>query len=134
MKSFNLITFLEEPTRLQELKTAIARPLEEFRRGRSVRGGVAPVELLTQNTSIPLYRRHVRQLCKWYLEGSLDLVELEYLASGLDICTDFVPESEELRDAISCLSSLGEYGNAEQTVQDVLKSIEREKGIGSVSG
>ncbi|MEQ1847651.1 MAG: hypothetical protein ABL983_18955 [Nitrospira sp.] len=126
MKSTDLITFLEEPTRLQELKTAIARPLEEFRRGRSVRGGVSPVELSTQDTSISLYRRHVRQLCKWYLEGSLDLVELEYLASGLDICTDFIPESEEVRDAISCLSSLSEYGNARQTVQEIFNSSSKQ--------
>lgn len=126
MKSIDLVAFLEEPTKLQELKTAIARPLEEFRRGRSVRGGVSPVELSTHNTSIPLYRRHVRQLCKWYLEGGLDLFELEYLASGLDICTDFVPESEEVRDAISCLSSLSEYGNARQTVQEILNSISKQ--------
>lgn len=123
MKPIELIAFLDEPTKLQELKVAIARPLEEFRYGKSVRGGVAPVELSTQDTSIPLYRRHVRQLCEWYLEGGLDDVELEYLASGLDICTDFVPESEKVRDAISDLSSLSEYGNARQTVQEIFNSI-----------
>jgi hypothetical protein len=106
MTSTDLITFLDCPDGPQQFKRAVAEPLAIFRRALTTKGySSAPVEITTQKITISIKAKHVRRLCEWYLAGDIDGVEIDYIASALTLCPDFVPESESIN---SCLYGLGE--------------------------
>ena len=106
MTSTGLITFLDCPDGPQQFKQAVAEPLAVFRRALTTKGySSAPVEITTQKIIISIKAQHVRRLCEWYLAGDIDGIEIDYIASALTLCPDFVPESESIN---SCLYGLGE--------------------------
>lgn len=111
MTSTDLITFLESPDGPQQFKRVVAEPLAVFRRARTTKGYCsAPVELTTQKIAISIEAKHVRSLCEWYLAGEIDGIEIDYIASALTLCPDFVPESERIKSCLYSLSGLHDEG------------------------
>ena len=101
MNSTTLITFLDCPDGPQQFKRAAAEPLAIFRRNVTTKGySSAPIEITAQKTTIPIKAKHVRRLCERYLAGEIDGVEIDYVATALTLCPDFVPESESINDAL----------------------------------
>jgi hypothetical protein len=123
MYSTELITFLDQPNGLQLLKRAIAAPVAIFRSALKIRGSSAPVELTMQNTSISIKAKHVRRLCEWYRAGDIDGVEIEYIASALTLCPDFVPESENIKSALYGLSELCQADDEGARVLEIYKEV-----------
>ncbi len=104
MTSVQLLELLGLPGKGQQLRDAIRVPLREFRRGKSERGRSTPVQIQSVGRNIPVSAKHVANLCSFYFGGEIDEVELEYAASLLDLCPDFVFD-ETVKDAIFQLAS-----------------------------
>jgi len=125
MNSTNLITFLDCPDGPQQFKRAAAEPLAIFRRAVTSTGySSAPVELMTQKITLVLKAMHLRRLCEWYLAGDIDAVEIEYIATALALCPDFVFESEGVKDAVYSISELRQLKPHErEKIQAILDSL-----------
>jgi hypothetical protein len=131
MNSTDLITFLDRPDGPQQLKRATAEPLAIFRKAITTRGySSAPVELTTQKITIVLKAKHVRRLCEWYRAGDIDGVEIEYVATALTLCPDFVPESESIKSALYGLGELRQADDERARVQEIYDEMQgEEKGV-----
>ena len=124
MNSTDLITFLDRPDGPQQFRRAAAEPLAIFRRAVMTTGySSAPVEITIQKTRISLKTEHLWRLCKWYIAGDLDGVEIEYVATALALCPDFVPESENVKAAIYGLCELRQADNEKERVQEIYDEV-----------
>lgn len=124
MRSSELIGLLELQEAVHELKRRLAPSLTAFRKGLAIRGGSAPVELITEGKRIVVKALHIRRVCEEYLAGFLDEVEVEYIATALALCPDFAAESEDVQDAIYSLSDLRQCKPHERNkVNEILDSL-----------
>jgi hypothetical protein len=130
MKSSELIRYLEEDGSIVRLKKEIASSVEEFSRGLRVKGGSAPISLALENKEVLIGVSHLKRLCKAYLDGIIDVTELEYLASALDICPDFKFATNDLMEDIRQLSELHGMESSEVLglVRSILQSLDMKTG------
>lgn len=87
-----------------ELKAAIQSALPAFRRGLAERGRSATLEVHEECHGFSITQQQVENLCGWYLSGEIDGVELEYVASLIDVSEDF-QYANNVGDAIFTLST-----------------------------
>jgi hypothetical protein len=66
----------------------------------------------------------VRSLCEWYRAGEIDGVEIEYVASALTLCPDFVPESGSIKSALYSLVELGQADDEPVRVQEIYNEMQ----------
>lgn len=127
----DLITFLDYSDGPQQFKRAVAEPLAIFRRALTTKGySSAPVEITTQKITISIKAKHVRRLCEWYLAGDIDGVEIDYIASALTLCPDFVPESESINSCLYGLGELHSVGNLRSAGEERARVLEIYKEVG----
>ena len=81
MNSSELIGYLEEDGSIVRLKKEIAPSIKEFYDGLRIKGGSAPIIITIENKDVPVGSGHLKMFCLGYLDGILDVTELEYLAS-----------------------------------------------------
>jgi hypothetical protein len=124
VNSAELLDALDLRDQLPTLKQAIAQPLANYRSAVRIRGMSAPIELTTLNKAVLLAGKHVKRLCEWYLKEDLDEVEIEYIANALALCSDFVPESENVQNALYSLSELRQLKpNEREKVLEIFDSL-----------
>ena len=68
---------------------AIQNALPEFRRGLSETGRSALIDLQDEGNNFVITKYELLNLCNWYLTDVIDEVELEYLASAIELSEDF---------------------------------------------
>jgi hypothetical protein len=126
MNSSELIGYLEEDGSIVRLKKEIAPFIKEFYDGLRLKGGSAPIIITIENKDVPVGPGHLKRLCLGYLDGILDVTELEYIASALDISPDFKFSTNDLRESIRELSDLHESESSEvlRFVRSILQSID----------
>jgi hypothetical protein len=76
-----------------------------YRRGLAERGRVCPVEVASDGSLLVVSRPHLEKLCLAYLSGDIDEVELSYVATALELTTDFQFVTKELEECAFFLSS-----------------------------
>jgi hypothetical protein len=126
MKSSELVDYLRENGRIDDLKKRIAPALKEFSDGLQVKGGSAPIILTIENKDIYVGSDEIKRLCMGYLDRTLNAIELGYVASAFDICPDFKFEADSLKEMISELSDshMFEAPEVDKFVKTVVQSLE----------
>jgi len=130
MKSSELVRCLDVDGGIPKLKQKMAVSIKEFSYGLRVKGGSAPISLAIENKEVLVEVIHVKSLCKAYLDGTIDAMELEYVASALDICPDFKFVTDNLREIIRNLSELHQMEPSEIPV--FVKGILQSREIGEI--
>jgi hypothetical protein len=116
---------LLERDAIADVRSAIAAPLQAFRRGLAERGRSAPVVLDREAKSPAVHPSHVRALLEAYVAGKLESVELYYLANVLTLSdADFADTSTR---EISFLLAEGEV--SPQRAWQLLGSALRGVGV-----
>jgi hypothetical protein len=99
LKSSELNNLLSASENGAKIKEAIQSAIPSFRRGLSETGRPAPIDLQDEGQNYPITKYELQNLCNWYLNNVLDEIELEYIASALELSEDFEYEvniAEEL--------------------------------------
>lgn len=94
LTSSELNSILSSQSNCNKLKLAIQNDLPEFRRGKSIIGGTAPISLKDMGNNFILTKSVLANLCNCYLNNAIDEIELEYIASALELSDDFEYEQE----------------------------------------
>jgi hypothetical protein len=89
MKSSELIGLLSSLENGSDLKAAIQTAIPAFRKGLAERGRSAPVDIQDVGRRFEVRHEHIQNLCRWYLDGDINAIELEYVASILDLSEAF---------------------------------------------
>jgi hypothetical protein len=123
VRSSELIALLESEDEIGALRQAIAADMPAYRRGHEV-GGSSPIHVSWGERSVQITLRHVGQICKEFLAGRLDRLEMTYLMTALELCPDFEIASEELADIIGGLADvLIDEADVRRQAEEVLRSI-----------
>jgi len=77
--------------------------ISAYRRGSLERGRSRPIEIQETGVRVTLKRKHISNLCSWYLDNEIDAVELEYIADLIGLCADFEYDST-IEDALQTFS------------------------------
>lgn len=94
LTSSELNSILSSPSNCSKLKLAIQDDLPEFRRGKYIIGGTSPISLKDVGNNFILTKSELANLCNCYLNNAIDEIELEYVASALELSDDFEYEQE----------------------------------------
>jgi hypothetical protein len=127
MHSLELYNLLGGSDNAGKVKLAIADAIPEFKRGLSERGRSAPIKIISDNRSFVIQETHLSNLCSWYAQGQIDDIEIEYIASALDICSDYEFADAHIEDAIKSLSDFMYDGR--DTLKIVQKILHRKTGV-----
>lgn len=96
----------------------------EFRRGMAELGRSMPVYIETTESELIVTATHLDRLCQEYLDGHLDEVELEYVASALELCPDFRCVSSAIEDAVFYLANPVANGSiTPESVREIVQML-----------
>jgi hypothetical protein len=98
--------------------------MSEYRYGLAEKGRSCPVVIRSDGSLLVVAASHLEALCEAFLDEQIDAVELDYLASALELAPDFQFVSEEIEDFTSFLSSQVANGpTTTETVTAVLRAL-----------
>lgn len=83
-----------------------------------------PIYIGATGKDLLLTAAHVERLCQEYLDGHLDEVELEYVASALELCPDFRCASPAIDEAVFFLAdSVANGPITPKSVREILQML-----------
>jgi hypothetical protein len=100
-----LYELLSEPESTAGLRAAIAPVMPEYRLGLAERGRPYPAFVTNDGSLLVLAASHLERLCTAFMNGEIDEAELRYIATALDLATDFQFVSKEIEECAFFLSA-----------------------------
>jgi len=123
MKSSDLHNFLQSPKNGVQFKRAIQPAIPEFHRGLAEHGRSLPVQIEDQGKNFDVTVENLKNLCSWFLAGTIDAVELEYAANLLELSDDF-SYPKNIADELFILGTPDINGTLNhESVRNVLKRL-----------
>ncbi len=105
MLARDLYELLSEPESTAGLRAATAPVMPEYRLGLAERGRPYPAFITSDGSLLVLAASHLKNLCTAFMNGEIDEAELRYIATALDLATDFQFVSKEIEECAFFLSS-----------------------------
>ena len=87
------------------LRAAVAPAMPEYRRGLAERGRSCPVFITSDGSLLVVAASHLERLCTAFLSEEIDEIELSYIATALELASDFQFVSKEIEECAFFLSS-----------------------------
>ena len=92
------------------LRAAVAPAMPEYRSGLAERGRSCPVFVASDGSLLVVAASHLERLCTAFLNGEIGEIELSYIATALDLASDFQFVSKEVEECAFFLSTPEENG------------------------
>jgi len=127
MLARDLYQLLSDPGNGAALREAIAEAMPAYRHGLAEKGRSCPVAVQSDGSLLVISASHLVALCEAFLDEQIDAVELDYLATALELAPDFQFVSEDVEDITSFLSSQEANGPATTEVVTKILRILRER-------
>ncbi|MBN4071860.1 hypothetical protein JYT83_00425 [bacterium AH-315-F18] len=89
---------------IAKLKASIHGPIQVWRDRGRVKGAPPPIEITLEEIDTHITNCDVQTICLAFVDNEIDAIELEYLMSFLDTCSNFSFESEQSRKYVSSFS------------------------------
>ncbi len=119
-----LARFLEGQATVVEVKRVIAVPMAAYRENLRKVGSSRPIVIDRDERIFQIEARHVKRLCEEYLCGNLDEIEVDYLATAIQLIPELSYASEAVEDAIFLISDPEVNGPLSKSlVLEVLNSL-----------
>jgi hypothetical protein len=87
------------------LRAAVAPAMPEYRRGLAEGGRSCPVFITSDGSLLVLAASHLERLCTAFLKGEINEIELRYIATTLELASDFQFVSKEIEECAFFLSA-----------------------------
>ena len=110
------------------LRAAVGPAMPEYRRGLAERGRSCPVFVSSDGSLLVVAASHLERLCTAFLNEEIDEIELRYIATALDLASDFQFVSKEIEECAFFLSAPEANGPPLPEVVPVILRVLREHG------
>jgi hypothetical protein len=127
MLTRDLYQLLSDPGNGAALREAIAEAMPAYRLGLAEEGRSCSVAVESDGSLLVIAASHLVVLCEAFLDEQIDAVELDYLATALELAPDFQFISEDVEDITSFLSSQEANGPVTTEVVTKILRILRER-------
>ena len=110
------------------LRAAVAPAMPDYRRGLAEHGRSCPVAVDSDGSLLVVAASHLERLCTAFLNEEIDEIELRYIATALDLASDFQFVSKEIEECAFFLSTPEANGPPLPEVVPVILRVLREHG------
>lgn len=104
LTSYDLHKYLVGKLPPADLKELTGDRVSEFKKALSKKGASAPIQMETEGELFIVDNDQVLRLCDDYLQDRLTGIDVDYLASALELSEDFVFASKVVEEAVFLLT------------------------------
>lgn len=125
MQAVFLRKYLEEKVNTEELKIEIFNGVSMLRENLNKKGYSSPIYLKCDEVKFFIKNLHIKKLCRDFINGKLDQVEICYIATAIELSEDFIVDSQELEEIVSYLSEDPDLNNpiSKKEIQELYEAL-----------